>query len=213
MSGQSERLQPGVEQGGGGGVHTAQWAALLALLGALAFGSLLVWFGVVVYRAWPQMTGTAAAVSKLADKVDRLGEGHAAVAGEVAALRKELAESRTADEVARLRARVAELADGVTATRARADQAAAEGRAREDAVVRDLRGKLEALGAKVDQLAAAGRPVEADRVKTPVAEASPPGFSADEVERELRDMRETIVRCREEARMAPAVRLPVLPAR
>lgn len=158
----------------------ADWTVRIAIGGAAGFTLLLVAFGFILYRSWPQMSGSDRAMHALSDKTDRIASGQETLSRDIASLRTDLRSNRTdnADgsrEVAVLRARVGDLSNTVASLREQTDKLEAASReapaalppvapapalpapapAQPDPAVTELRNRLDALQRKLDQLAAA----------------------------------------------------------
>lgn len=175
----------------------SDWTARFALAGAAAFSVMLLVLGFIVFRSLPQVSGVSQSVAVLAAKTDRIATGQEVLADELTrlgdGLRLDRAErTREGGEVALLRAKVGEIDSAVTALRERAEK---PDERPQDPAIAELRQRLESLQHKVEQLAAA--PAKAPERVAPIAaavQAAPvmPTVTADDIEREVRDMQAVI---------------------
>lgn len=195
----------------------ADWTARLALGGAAGFTLLLLAFGLMLYNAWPQMSGVRQSLGALNAKSDRIANGQEQLVRDVASLRTDLRSDRServdqGHEQTALRERMNELTGTVADLRARADQlgpaAPPAASPRDEAVpasdpaIHELRNRLDALQRRLDQLAAApGAPVAIPRhvaLPAPLPVATAPRaqgpYPVEEIEREVREMQEVIRR-------------------
>lgn len=185
----------------------ADWTARLALGGAAGFTLLLLAFGLMLYNAWPQMSGVRQSVGAIDARSERIASGQEKLSREVASLRNDLRGDRSerADrerEQGALRDRIGELAGTVADLRARADRlepaAAPAPSPAPDASIQELRSRLDALQRRLDQLAAAPQnPAPPPAAVTPRDRGA---YPVEEVEREVREMQEVIRRQHEGVR-------------
>lgn len=195
------------------------WTARLALAGAAGFGVLLLAFGLILYRSWPQMSGVDRALASLSERTDRVASGQELLSRDIATLRSDLRSDRTdraqsSGDTAALRTRVGDLSSSVTELKAQADRLEAREAAaahaggpapvpaapQQDPAIAELRARLDALQQRLDQLAAsrsAGTAAIVASAPPPVAaptalSSKPATFSVDELDREVRDMQRVI---------------------
>jgi hypothetical protein len=196
----------------------ADWTVRLAMGGAAGFLLLLVAFALVLYNAWPQMSGVRQTVSSLGAKTDRIAGGQEQLTRDITGLRNELRDDRNQRagdkrDAAAAQTRISELATTVSDLRRQTEKlaaapvpSAAQTRpAPQDPAVAELRAKLDVLQRRLDQLAATQtapapqptQPSAAEPQKKTVQAAPKPFNQVDEAEREVREMQDVIRKQRE----------------
>lgn len=183
----------------------AEWAVRLAAGGVAGFTLLLIALGLMLYNAWPQMSGVRQTVGSLNAKADHIVAGQELLSRDITTLRADLRDDKArrageSKELAAVQSRIAELSSAVAKLQ---DQAAKleeapkpagptphAAAAASDPEVAELRARLDQLQRRLDQLAAAPvAPIPA----APVAVApAKPNYPVDEIEREVRDMQEVV---------------------